>query len=153
MFLSVWFCQLRSTARAHGLIWMAVFSYHLVVCSTECRLQPCWWKIRCFPRNTVDDFFLLFFSKPPLHLGTNCSVLPRASLPSSVQYSGGRPMAQRRRSPLQQRPNSSLNRGSYKETFRSSWRAAPTRSYWEPSSIRYSQRSFRSSGRFVHIPV
>lgn len=77
----------------------------------------------------------------------------RSSLPSSVPYSGGKPTAQRRRSPSRRRPNSSPSRVSYSGTFRSSWRAAPTRSYWGPSSTRYSQRSGASRGRSIQMPV
>lgn len=52
---------------------------------------------------------------------------------SSVPPSSGKPMVQRRQRHLQQRPNSSPNPAFCRETFRSSWRAAPTRSYWEQS--------------------
>lgn len=115
-------------------------------CVSVCQL------VRYYPLNTVVVFIYLFICKKPPFISALILVFHYELLfPSSVQCSDGRPMAQRPQSPSQQRPNSSPNPVSSRETCRSSWRAAPTRSYWEPSSTRYAQRRFPSSGGFFYV--
>lgn len=96
--------------------------------------EPFFVAMWCFKEQWLWVFFFWFLFFYTLFL---CSVPPLSV----------KPTARRPRSHSPPKPSSSPSRGCCRGTSRSSWRAAPTRSSWEPSCTRSGPASKPSGAR------